>query len=135
MIPCMANVQIDEIDDLTVAAITHAQLSTISSTATVAEARAYFAASTSRRSAFVVDGERYVGALTPADLPADGDPSRPILPLARVVATVGPDDPASLGRDLALAAESRRIPVIDEGQRLLGVVAVNRTHEWFCGTG
>ncbi|HEX3873474.1 MAG TPA: hypothetical protein VHW26_04970 [Solirubrobacteraceae bacterium] len=131
----MANVQIDEIDDLTVTAITHAQLSTISATATVADARAYFAASTSRRSALVVDGERYVGGLTPADLPADGDPTLPILPLARPGATVGPDDPASLGRDLALSAESRRIPVVDADQRLLGVVAVNRTREWFCGTG
>jgi Mg/Co/Ni transporter MgtE len=131
----MANVQINEIEDLTVAAITHAQLSTISSTATVAETRAYFAASTSRRSALVVDGERYVGALTPADLPTGGDPSLPILSLARLGATVRPDDPASLGRDLALAAESRRIPVIDGRHRLLGVVAINRTHEWFCGTG
>ena len=130
----MANVQISEIDGLTVAAITHAQLSTIAATATVADARAYFDASTSRRSAFVVDGDRYLGALTPADLPSDGDPSAPILPLARR-ATVSPGDPASVGRDLALAAESRRIPVIDDNQRLLGVVAVNRTGEWFCGTG
>jgi len=131
----VANVQINEIDGLTVAAITHAQLSTISSTATVADARAYFDASTSRRSAFVVDGERYLGSLTPADLPTDGDPAAPILPLARVGATVHTDDPASVGRDLALAADSRRVPVIDADQRLLGVVAVNRTLEWFCGTG
>jgi len=131
----VANVQINEIDGLTVAAITHAQLSTINSTATVADARAYFAASTSRRSAFVVDGGRYLGSLTPADLPSDGDPSAPALALARVGATVSPDDPAAVGRDLALAAESRRIPVIDADRRLLGVVAINRTREWFCGTG
>jgi len=133
----VTNVQINEIDGLTVAAITHAQLSTINSTATVADARAYFAASSSRRSAFLVDGDRYLGSLTAADLPSDGDgdPAAPVLPLARVGTTVTPDDPASLGRDLALAAESRRIPVIDADQRLLGVVAINRTREWFCGTG
>lgn len=131
----MANVQINEIDGLSVAAITHSQLTTIAASATVADARGYFDASSSRRSAFVVDGDRYLGALTPADLPSDGDPSAPILSLARLGATVSPGDPASVGRDLALAAESRRIPVIDDNQRLLGVVAVNRTGEWFCGTG
>jgi Mg/Co/Ni transporter MgtE len=131
----VANVQINEIDGLTVAAITHAQLTTISATATIADARAYFDASTSRRSAFVVDGDRYIGSLTPADLPSDADPSAPVLPLARAGATVRPEDPASIGRDLALAASSRRIPVIGRDQRLLGVVAVNRTGEWFCGTG
>jgi Mg/Co/Ni transporter MgtE len=131
----MGNVQINEIDGLSVAAITHAQLTTISSAATIAEARAYFAASTSRRSAFVVDGDRFVGSLTPADLPIDGDPAASVLPLARLGATARTDEPASVGRDLALAAQSRRVPVVDADQRLLGVVAVNRTGEWFCGTG
>ncbi len=131
----MANVQISEIDGLTVAAITHAQLSTIAATATIADARAYFDTSTSRRSAFVVDGERYVGSLTPGDLPLDGDPAAPVLRLAQDGPTVSPEDPASVGRDLALAAESRRIPVVDRDDRLLGVIAINRTREWFCGTG
>jgi Mg/Co/Ni transporter MgtE len=135
MIASMANVQIDQIDGLSVEAITHCQLSTIPSTATIAEARAYFAASTSRRSAFVVDEGRYLGSLTPADLPTDADPAAPALPLARVGATVRADEPAAVGRDLALAADSRRIPVIDAEHRLLGVVAINRTREWFCGTG
>jgi hypothetical protein len=131
----MANIRVDEIDGLDVATITHAQLSTIGSGSTIADARAYFAASTSRRSAFVVDGGRYLGALTPDDLPTDGDPSAPALPLARAGVTVRADEPASVGRDLALASPSRRIAVIDADQRLLGVVAVNRTGEWFCGTG
>jgi Mg/Co/Ni transporter MgtE len=135
MIAQVANVRINEIDGLSVAAIIHAQLTTINSAATIAEARAYFAASTSRRSAFVVDGDRFVGSLTPRDLPADGDPAAAVLPLTRVGATVRTDQPASVGRDLALAAASRRIPVVDADDRLLGVVAVNRTGEWFCGTG
>jgi len=131
----VANIRIDEIDGLDVAAITHAQLSTIRADATIADARAYFAASTSRRSAFVVERGRYLGSLTADELPSDGDPSAPVLPLARLGVTVGVDEPASARRDLALTSPSRRVPVLDADRRLLGVVAVNRTGEWFCGTG
>ncbi|HEY5198258.1 MAG TPA: CBS domain-containing protein [Solirubrobacteraceae bacterium] len=132
----MANVRIDEIDGLDVAAVTHAKLSTIPASATVAEARAYFAASTSRRLAFVVDDDgRYVGSLTPNDLPVERSAEDPVMPLARVGPTVGSGEPATIGRDLALASDSLRVPVIDGADRLLGVVAVNRTREWFCGTG
>jgi CBS-domain-containing membrane protein len=135
MIRPVSNVRVDEIDGLDVAAVTHAKLSTIAATATVAEARAYFAVSSSRRLAFVVADDHYVGSLTPADLPDDADPDDPVVPLARVRPTVGTDEPASVGRDMALASESRRVPVIDRERRLIGVVALNRTCEWFCGTG
>lgn len=131
----MANVRIDEIDGLDVAAVTHAKLSTIPAGATVAEARAYFAASTSRRLAFVVDDGRYVGSLTLDDLPAPPCAGDPVLPFVQVGQTVGSGEAAAVGRDLALASASRRVPVVDEEQRLLGVVALNRTCEWFCGTG
>lgn len=131
----MANLRVDEIDGLDVAAVTHAKLSTVAAGATVAEARAYFAASTSRRLAFVVDGERYVGSLTPGDLPAQGHDEDAVRPLARFGTTVASDQPAAVGRDLALASDSLRVPVVDGDRRLLGVVAVNRTREWFCGTG
>jgi Mg/Co/Ni transporter MgtE len=134
MIAPMANVQIDEIDGLDVAAVTHVKLSTIPATATVAEAREYFAVSTSRRLAFVVEDGRYLGDLTPADVPSDADPAAPVLGLARLGPTVHADEPASVGRDLALGTVSRRVPVVDREDRLLGVVAVNRTGEWFCGT-
>ncbi|HWH12892.1 MAG TPA: CBS domain-containing protein [Solirubrobacteraceae bacterium] len=131
----MADVRIDEIDGLDVAAVTHAKLSTIPAGATLAQARAYFAASTSRRLAFVVDDGRYVGSLTPGDLPVDGSPDDPVTPLAWVGPTVRSREPAAVGRDLALASDSLRVPVIDDDDTLLGVVAVNRTREWFCGTG
>jgi CBS domain-containing protein len=135
MINGMPKTRVDEVDGVTVAAVMHAQFSTLPATATVGDVRDWFAQSTSRRMAFVADGERYAGSLTPAQLADDVDPSRPAVELVQEGPTVSPDAPATSGRDLALATDSRRVPVVDGDGRLLGVVAVTSDLQSFCGTG
>jgi len=130
----MSKIRIDEADDLTVRDVLHAKFSTLDATATIADVRAYFAASNSRRLAFVADEGRYVGSLTPAHLSEDEDPDRPAAQVADRGPTVAPEAPATTGRDLALLTESRRVPVVDEDGRLLGVVAVTGDLTSFCGT-
>jgi CBS domain-containing protein len=131
----MPRVRIDEADGLTVADITHIRFSALPATATVGDVRAWFEESTSRRLAFVADGERYVGSLTPQDVADVTDAGRPAADVAQDGPTVSPDAPATTGRDLALQSESRRVPVVDAGGRLLGVVAVTGDLQSFCGTG
>jgi hypothetical protein len=65
----VANITITELDGRSAADIMHAQTSALGGETTVAEARAYFAASSSRRLAVLADDGLYRGALTPADLP------------------------------------------------------------------
>lgn len=131
----MTNITIDRIDGLRAEDVMHAQTSALDPDTTVAQARAYFAASTSRRLAIVADAGRYLGALTPADLDGDGDPAAPALRRAPLHPTVAPDDPAATARDLALATETRRVPVVGADGRFVGIVSVNSSREWFCGTG
>lgn len=130
----MSKIKIDEADGLFVRDILHEKLSALDATATIADVRAYFSASGSRRQAFVVDDGRYVGSLTPAALEGV-DPDR----LAADVAdssgpTIGLDAPATTGRDLALLTDARRVAVLDDGGRLVGVVAVTGDLQSFCGT-
>ena len=131
----MPRVRIDEADGLTVADITHIRFSALPATATVADVRAWFQESTSRRLAFVADGERYLGSLTPADVEGDADDDRPAVEVAQDGPIVSPEAPATTGRDLALQTDSRRVPVVDADGRLLGVVAVTGDLQSFCGTG
>lgn len=130
----MAKIRIDEADGLTVRDILHARFSTLPATATVGDVREYFAASTSRRLAFLAgeDGA-YAGSLTPEHV-AGGDPGRRAADAADVGPTVSPADPAATGRDIALRTDSRRVPVVEDG-RLVGVVAVTGDLQSFCGTG
>lgn len=131
----MPRLRIDEADGLTVADITHIRFSALPATATVRDVRAWFEESASRRLAFVADGERYLGSLTPADVADDADSDRPAVEVAQDGPIVSPDAPATIGRDLALLSESRRVPVVDGEGRLLGVVAVTGDLQSFCGTG
>ena len=130
----MPKIRIDEAGGLTVADITHAKFTALPATATVGDVRAWFAASTSRRQAFVADDGRYVGSLTPRDLEGVDDPARPAVDVAQDGPTVSPGATAAEGRDLALLTESRRVPVVDDDGVLLGVVAVTGDMQSFCGT-
>jgi CBS domain-containing protein len=130
----MSKIKIDEADALAVRDVLHAQLTALDASATVADARDYFAASGSRRMALVCDDGRYVGSLTPAKLEGDLDPELPLTQIAERGVTVSPDDPATTGRDLALQTDARRVPVIDDDGRLVGVVAVTGDLTSFCGT-
>lgn len=129
----MSPIKVSEAGGLTVEAVMHAQLSALPASATVADVRDYFAASSHRRLAVVVDDGVYVGALTPAHL-TGRDSALPAAEIADPGPTVSPGAPAETGRDLALATESRRIPVIDDGGRLVGVLAVTNDLQHFCGT-
>lgn len=130
----MPRLRIDEADGLTVADITHIRFSALPATATAGDVRAWFEESASRRLAFVADGDRYLGSLTPQDVAA-ADADRPATEVAQDGPTVSPEAPATTGRDLALLSESRRVPVVDADGKLLGVVAVTGDLQSFCGTG
>lgn len=131
----MAKIKIDAAAGLSVRDVLHAQLTALDASATVADARGYFAASASRRMALVCEDGRYVGSLTPAQLAGDDlDPHRPLAQIAERGPTVTPDEPATTGRDVALRTDARRVPVIDADGRLVGVVAVTGDLTSFCGT-
>ena len=127
--------RIDQADGLTVADVTHTKFTALPATATIADVREWFAASTSRRLAFVADDGRYAGSLAPDDIAGDGDEQRLAVEVARDGPTVAPEAPATTGRDLALLSDSRRVPVVDGDGQLLGVVAVTGDLQCFCGTG
>jgi CBS domain-containing protein len=130
----MAKIKVAEAGGLTVEAVMHTQLSVVPAAATVADVRDYFAASTHRRLAVLVDDDGvYVGALTSAHL-TGADPTRPAAELADREPIVSPATPAEIGRDLALETDARRIPVIDDDGRLVGVLAVTTDLQRFCGT-
>jgi CBS domain-containing protein len=131
----MPRIWVRDADQLTVTEVTHKQFSTLPATATVGEVREWFAESSHRRMAFLADGGRYVGSLTPADLTeaADADAERPASDLAHDGPTVAPDAPASVGHQLALASDALRVPVVDPDGTLLGVVAVTTDLAGFCG--
>lgn len=130
----MAKIKVSEAGGLTVEAVMHARFTVLPATATVAEVCDYFAASSHRRLAVVADDDGVcVGALTPAHL-TGGDPARPAAEVADLGPTVSPGAPAATGRDLALRTDSRRIPVIDDDGRLVGILAVTNDLQCFCGT-
>ncbi len=134
MIGRMSKIKIDEADHLLVRDVLHAKLSALEATATIADVRAYFAASASRRQAFVLDDGRYVGSLTPALLEG-AEPGRLAVEVAdRGGPTIGLDAPATTGRDLALQTDARRVPVLDDDGKLVGVIAVTGDLTSFCGT-
>jgi CBS-domain-containing membrane protein len=121
-----------DIEDLTAADIVHRRVTTVPARATVGDLRAYFAESDSHHLALLVDGERYVGSLTPADLPDDD--SATAADFARPGPTVSAAAPAGEARDAALADPSARLPVVDAAGALVGVVAINHARDGFCGT-
>ena len=125
---------ISDVDGLTAADVMHRRLTSTPATATVGELREYFGFSTSRRLALVVDGERFLGALTPEDLAADADAGAAVAAYVRAVPSAAPADAAADARDTALATPSRRLPVVDATGALVGVVAINKDCDGFCGT-
>jgi hypothetical protein len=68
--------RLDEAAGPTVADVTHSRLKALAWTVTVAEVRAWFAASASHHMALLADDGRFAGSLVPDDLPADADPER-----------------------------------------------------------
>ena len=130
----MARTRLDEAGGLSVADVIHSKFKALPADATVGQVREWFAESESRRMALLADGDRFAGHLVPEDLAGSADPGRPATELARLEPTVGPDDPAKRGEELALSTPARRVPVVDGDGRLLGIVAVTTDLEGFCGT-
>ncbi|WP_028063223.1 CBS domain-containing protein [Solirubrobacter soli] len=95
----------------------------------LADARAFF--TPRKKLLLVTDGDRFLGTLTPADLPdtddgaigphVNADPPR-----------VTPDDPVATAMALVEDEDMTRIPVVDAEHRLQGMVCFNRSHEAFC---
>ena len=130
----MAKTQIDDAAGLTVADVIHAKFSALPATATIGDVRDWFAVSTSRRMAFLADGERYAGSVTPEDIAGDLDPTRLATEVAQLEPTIAPEAPAARGHEVALRTAARRVPVVDHDGRLLGVVSVTTDLKGFCGT-
>ena len=79
----------------------------------------------------VTDGERFLGTVSRGDVPAEGD--GPIEPHVRPdTPRVSPDDPVENALKLVREDGMTRIPVVDEGDRLLGLVCFNKSHSAFC---
>ena len=95
----------------------------------LAEARAFF--TPRKKLLLVTEGERFLGTLAPDDLPETDD--GPIGPHVRGDAPrVTPEDPVAAAMALVEDEGMTRIPVVDAGDRLQGMVCFNRSHEAFC---
>ena len=128
----MDRVRADAVDGLTVADVMHDEFTTLPAAATVAEVRAWFAVSESRRLALLADGRRYAGALTPADLADEAiADAAPALEHADAGPTLAPGTPAAAGRDVVLQSATRRVPVVDGDGRLVGVLAMTKDLQHF----
>jgi Mg/Co/Ni transporter MgtE len=129
---------IRDVDGRSAGSVVHPRLTSLPSTVTLAEVRAWFAASPSRRLATLLDDAgRYVAAVAPEDLPESGatDEDGPAHACARERPTIRDDAPAADARDLALGTPTQRVPVLDAAGRLVGVVAIDKTRTRFCGLG
>lgn len=131
----MTKILIADVDGRTAADVMHPSLTALDADVTVGELHDYFATSSSRRLAVLVDDGRYVGAIGSDELAAaEADPGAPAREHVRRDPLVAPQTPAAEARDHALATPSRCVPVVDEGGRLVGVVAIDKHLEGFCGT-
>jgi CBS domain-containing protein len=116
-----------------VADVTHSKFKALPVTATVGEVQQWFQASTSRKMALFAEDGRYAGRLLRAEV--EGlDPAATAADHARPGETVAPDEPASRGRELALATPGLRVPVVSADGQLVGIVAVTTDLQGFCGT-
>ena len=125
--------ELREAEGLTAAEVMHRHISTLPVSVTVGDVREYFAASASRRVALLVDGDRYLGSIPATELPADIDPAGPAAVHAVPGPTVRPQAPAVQARELALEHPTRRVPVVDDGGALVGIVAITNDRLRFCG--
>lgn len=125
---------IDDINGLTAAQVTHRHLTSLPAATTIGELRRYFAASTSRRLAVLVDGPRYVGSIEAAAFPGDADDAARAADYAGLQPVVEARAPAERARDVALERPSLRVPVVDDAGALVGVVAITSRLDGFCGT-
>jgi CBS domain-containing protein len=129
----MARTPLNITTDLACADVLHSRFEALPPTATIADVRRWFAASSHRRMAFLADGDLYLGQLTRDDVAEPLDARLAAADVARPGPTIAPEAPASSGHELAVAAGALRVPCVDGDGRLLGVVAVTEDRAGFCG--
>ena len=127
----LAYLSATDVDGLTVADVMHADVASLPAGATVGELRAWFAGSRSRRLAVLTQDGRYAGALTPTDVGAEVPDDRRAIEVARDRPTLSPELPAATGRDRVVESEGRRMPVVDDDGRFLGVLAMTTDLQFF----
>jgi hypothetical protein len=123
-----------DVDGLSAADLIHNRTSTLPGAATVGDLRAYFAESDSRQLALLVDGDRYVGSVGRDELPADAQASASAAGFAQRGPVIEASRSARDAKEVALAAPSGRVAVLDAGGALVGIVALNHRRDGFCGT-
>jgi CBS-domain-containing membrane protein len=121
----------DDATGLTAADVMHAEVEILPASVTVGELRAWFSVSRSRRLAVVGAHGRYRASFTPADVPPGAPADTPALELARGHPTVRPEMPAPAARDLVIATDARRVPVVDAAGHVHGVLAVTTDLQFF----
>jgi Mg/Co/Ni transporter MgtE len=131
----MGRTLLSDATDLTVADVIHKRFTALPADATVAQVRDWFATSSHRKMAFLVDQGRYAGSLTRDDLSGELDPTSSAAHVARSGPTIVPDAPAHAGYELAVATKALRVPVVNCDRALIGVLAVTDDLAGFCGTG
>ena len=103
--------------------------------ATIGDARAFFADDHKHLMLLVSDG-RLLGTVVRSDLTtagAAGTDDRPALQVAVLHGrTVGPDDDVDQVRSDLLTQDMRRIAVVDEEGRLLGLLCLKKHRRGFC---
>jgi CBS domain-containing protein len=105
------------------------EAATVGPATPLAHAREVFS-SPRKKLLLVTDGERFLGTLTPADVPEGED--GPIEPHVRAdTPRVAPGDPVARALELVETQGMTRIPVV-EGDRLQGLVCFNTSHDAFC---
>jgi CBS-domain-containing membrane protein len=129
----MARTPLDSAAQLACADVLHSRFEALPETATVDDVRRWFAASSHRKMAFLADDDRYLGSVTRQDVAEPVDAGRAAAEVAQPGPTIAPDAPARTGHKLAIAGGALRVPVVDGGGRLLGVVAVTEDLAGFCG--
>ena len=104
---------------------------TLPADAPVADARAILE-NPSVQMVLLADGQTFAGAIT--DLPRDAPAEQRALDFAdRQPETIGPDEPASIAFARAAANPHRRIVVLDDDARLVGLLCLDASRTRFCG--
>lgn len=115
---------------MTVGEVMISRPKTLPLTATVADARAMFE-NPSVRTALVVDGGRYAGELTRADVEGKDDAAS-LGELASTTATVAQTDTVAAALDRMDAAGTDRLAVVEPDGTLRGLVCLSRSHGHLC---
>jgi CBS domain-containing protein len=126
----MESALLESLNQRTVADVMLATPKTLPVETTVAEAREALA-NEHVQMLLLTDGAVYRGAVT--GIPDDADPASAVLRYADPAAeTIAPTESAEVAYERARLSPSRRVVVLDENGRLLGLVCLNVTLTRFC---